>query len=130
MSGYSRRQLAKYAADELQAGRSARQLAQQLAAVLAGSSRGKQADLLIADIYRELEDRGLVARAVVSTAYPLNASQESKLETALKRAVAVDKILIDKIVDPSLLGGVKIQTANRQWDNTVRNRLKAIKEAV
>jgi F-type H+-transporting ATPase subunit delta len=72
------------------------------------------------------EHRGMV-RAQVRTAVPLDSDQEARLKKDLDR-ITGKQVLIEKIVDPSLLGGVVVNLGNRVIDQSLRRGLKRMRE--
>jgi F0F1-type ATP synthase delta subunit len=129
MISISRRRLARYGADELLAGKSPRQVAKQLAAVMVLTKREKQIDLLAADIAWELESRGKFATAMVTTASPLSDRLRREIISFIKKAAKVDDAILQEQVDRTVLGGVRIETEAHSWDKTARKRLMDIREA-
>jgi F0F1-type ATP synthase delta subunit len=125
----SRRRLARYGADELLAGKSPRQVAKQLAAVMILTKREKQTDLLVADIAWELEARGKMATATVTTASPLTDSLRREIVNFITKSAQVNNATLEERVDKSVLGGVRIETEAHSWDKTARRRLMDIREA-
>lgn len=130
MAAFSRRRLAKYAVDELVSGRSAKQISDLLAAALIDNKMGSQADLLLNDIAEELEARGLLARAVVTSANGLSAELKKRLASQIKKAAKVDEVSITEQVDTDVIGGVRIETARHTWDKTVQRKLAEIKGGI
>ncbi len=130
MSKLSRRQLARYGADQLLAGVSPKKIAQELAAVLVSSRRSNEAELLVDDIAWELEARGQVANATVTTARQLTPALLQQLLKSIKQASSVAAVNITEQVDPSILGGLRVETAQHSWDETIARRLNDLKGAV
>lgn len=128
MKGLSRRALARYAADRLLAGKSANSVAQYLAATLIESGSASEIDYLIGDIASELEQRKKLAIGRVTSATPLSSELKSKLKTRIKQATGAKSVLLEETVDESVIGGVRIETANRVWDSTIARRLADLKE--
>ena len=77
--------------------------------------------------YRRLyrEDRG-IAVAKVTSARPLSDGEKKKLIAALARRYDV-KVEADYKVDPSLLGGMKVEISGTLLDGSVRRRLDGVK---
>ncbi|MBI5906658.1 F0F1 ATP synthase subunit delta [Candidatus Saccharibacteria bacterium] len=123
MIAASRRSLARYGANQLLEGVKMPLVAEKLAAALVISERQASAPLLVADIMRELEDRGVVARADLASANALSARLHKQISDYLKQAVKVDDVILNQQIDPALIGGVRIETANRSWDLTVAKKI-------
>ena len=128
MSGFSRRQLAKYAVDEIIAKRPASELSAHLAAALAAGGRQKEVELLLSDIDQELEERGLVANARLTSAYPLSSKLKQELSARLKKMAGVKDVIMQEQVDKSAIGGFRVETASRSWDKTFARTLAKLKE--
>jgi len=130
MAAFSRRSLANYAVEQLLANQSPAQLSKYLAAALIASKRQDQADLLLADINQELESRGRLANATVTSATKLSAELRKSLSSQVKKAAKVDQVSLNEQIDPSVIGGIRIETANHTWDKTVARKLSEIKGGI
>ncbi len=131
MINFSRRQLAKYAVDELLNGRlSVPQIAKHLAAVLAAEKKQKEVDFLLADIDSELEQRGLMAKAKVTSAHQLSGALINELKAEVKKSVGVNEVVMDHVIDEDLIGGFKVETSTRSWDKSLKQSLRDVREAV
>ncbi len=77
--------------------------------------------------YRERynEDNGILAVTAV-TAMPLEGELRDKLEAKLRETFK-KKIELTVTVDPSVLGGVRLELAGRRYDGTVKNKLDEIR---
>lgn len=130
MTALSRRALAAYAADQLLAGERVSRVAKELAAVLVTSRRANQAELLASDIAWEMESRGLVANASVTSSHELSEQLRRQISLFVKKAAKVDEVVITENIDESVIGGVRIDTAAHSWDKTLRSKLNQIREVV
>jgi F-type H+-transporting ATPase subunit delta len=128
MHNLSRRQLAVYAADQLLDNARPAKIARELAAILIISRRANQAGLLADDIGWELERRGRAANATVVSAHTLSEQLRKDITAHVKKAAGVKEVIINQTVDPSVLGGVRIETAAHSWDKTLSRKLTEIKE--
>ena len=70
-------------------------------------------------------ENGIEPVTVVS-AVALDAAQESELVGKLEKLTG-KKIQLEKTVDPSVMGGIRLQMEGRQMDGTVKNKLDAIR---
>ncbi len=129
MNKTSRRALARYAADRLLAGDSPKALGERLAAILAETGRTNEADFLLGDIAWELEKAQKLAIAQVTSATALSQELETEIKDRLKKATKAGEVLLQKNVDKSVLGGVRIETSGQVWDLTVARTLAELKEA-
>jgi F0F1-type ATP synthase delta subunit len=129
MTHLSRRQLAGYAANALLDGVPSQKISAQLAAVLKETKRTNESGFLMQDIARELEIRGKVANATITSATPLSDSLREELAGFIKNAANVDEVTLQENTDKTVIGGIKIETAIHSWDKTVAKKLRNIREA-
>jgi F-type H+-transporting ATPase subunit delta len=72
--------------------------------------------------------RGAIAAQVV-TAIPLTAAQTKGVAQALRTALGADPEISTR-VDPSILGGIKVQVGSRLFDASLRSKLDSLKFAL
>jgi len=128
MSKLSRRAIANYAADELIEGASAGTLAKRLAATLSEVGLTGQVEFLMGDIASELEARGQLAVGRVTSANALSNELETALKSQIKDAAKVKAVLLDSKIDKSVIGGLRVETSARVWDNTLSRKLNRLRE--
>ena len=126
MAKLSRAKISAYFADEIIAG--APDVIKRLAALLLDTHRTSELSLIVADIERELYDRGIII-ADVSTALPLDEGFEEAVRQLLTFRKD-DKVILREHIDPDLIGGIKIRAAGRELDASVRHKLNTLKGAV
>ncbi|HEY5549971.1 MAG TPA: F0F1 ATP synthase subunit delta [Candidatus Saccharimonadales bacterium] len=129
MISLSRRRLAQYAVDEILAELPAADLSARLAAALIATNRRNEIDLLLSDIDQELEERRLLVRAHLTSAYWLSEKLKHELMTQLKKMTQTQEVVLREEVDKSVIGGIRVETATRSWDMTIRRTLNKLKEA-
>lgn len=80
--------------------------------------------------YRKLYDqhRGVIA-ADVTTAVKLTAAQQKGVARALSQALGREPE-IRTVVDPSILGGIKIKVGSRLYDASLKTKLDSLKFAL
>jgi F-type H+-transporting ATPase subunit delta len=84
----------------------------------------------VARTLRELADaRKGVVRAEVTTAEPLSEAYYAKLQAKLEKMTG-QKIVIDKVTDPALIGGVIARIGDRIFDGSLRTRLETLRSAL
>jgi F-type H+-transporting ATPase subunit delta len=66
-------------------------------------------------------------RARIETASDVESTISSELIANLKRKYGVD-LTTEFVVNPQLLGGLRIRVGNDVWDGTVRNRLERLQQ--
>ena len=77
---------------------------------------------------RRNEDAGIVEATAV-TAVPLTPSMRQRIADKL-RAVTGKQIDLQLRVDPTVLGGVRLELEGRQFDGTVRQRLDGLRKTL
>ncbi len=126
MKKVSRTKLARVAVELLDV-YTHKQVAEVLASEVVRRRLVPQLDLLLADITTEiLRQRGHLAAEVVS-AHPLSEAVLSKVNQMLSAQTGAKTIELTQKQDPSLLGGLLIQTPELAVDLSVRNRLERLK---
>ena len=87
----------------------------------------------LADVISGFEALSAKARGVVSaqvtTAVALSAAQAKGVAAALRTALGQDPD-IETRIDPSILGGIKVQVGSRLFDASLRSKLDSLKFAL
>jgi F0F1-type ATP synthase delta subunit len=105
-----------------------KELAQEVAAYLLETGRVDELDSLIRDIVAYRGEKGLLEVSVES-AHELDDSLRSEVNKLVKTlSPKVTKITLDETVTPSLIGGLKLNLANRQLDLSLRAKLNRFKQ--
>ena len=82
----------------------------------------------VASVYRELMDqRSRRVRVQVKSAVPLTDAERERVTDMARTRFRLEPILVES-VDPTLLGGLRIQVGDLLIDATVRNRLESLKD--
>ena len=74
------------------------------------------------------EHRGEMS-ATVTAASKLTNTQATALKQALKAGLGKD-VMLDQLVDPSLIGGLMIKVGSRMIDTSIRTKLNSLKHAM
>lgn len=81
----------------------------------------------VCEAYRRLMDRQRGrGDVIVASAVPLQDSERARLAAEVKRLTGLEAVLVERI-EPELLGGVRIQVADRIYDASVRRRLNDLR---
>ena len=123
-STISQRRLAAYVAGQLFASGDKKRLIQELAAYLIETGRVRDLNQVVAAIEEALASRGAVV-ATVTTARPL--SPENKQAIVKQFTPTGAKLYIREQIDPSVIGGFKIELPGSQFDGTVIHKLTTLK---
>lgn len=100
------------------------QLLQQTAGYLIANKQANQAHLLVKDIARELQAQGHTT-AQVESAFALTDETRQFVKKILQKNGA-KTVELDERVNPKLLGGLIIRTADTELDTSVRRQLNQI----
>ena len=74
------------------------------------------------------ERHGVIPAKVVS-ATPLTAEQEKRLTAALEKKTGKTIVLTSR-VDPSLVGGMRVEMDGKRYDNTVASKMEHLRRAL
>jgi F-type H+-transporting ATPase subunit delta len=118
----SRRKVASYVANKLEAGAPLSEVIKEVAAYLMETRRTRELDLLVRDIEGELAVRGTVI-ANVTTARAL--TDEMKKQVSI--LVGAKNLYLRETIDPTVLGGIRVETPGKRFDGTLRRKLIALK---
>jgi len=122
----SRQKLSKYYADSLMNGADAKKLAGQMAAYLIETKRTKELSMLVSDIEYQMSLKGVVI-ANVRSAHTLDEIAKTALIDLIHRNTDATKIRLTEHLDPSVLGGVKLEFTDTELDTTIAKRLITLK---
>lgn len=123
-STISQRRLAAYVAGQLLASGDKKRLIKELAAYLIETGHVRDLNQVVAAIEEALASRGAVV-ATVTTARPL--SPENKQAIVKQFTPPGAKLYIREQIDPSVIGGFKIELPGSQFDGTVIHKLTTLK---
>ena len=122
----SRRRIAEYVAGEFIKGTSKRTILNQLAGFLVESRRTKELTLIVRDVEYYLSEKGHVS-AEVTSAFDLSTEAKKAVEAFVKSKTGAKEVSLAPIVDPSVLGGVKISLPGREINQTIAHQLTVLK---
>lgn len=120
----SRRTIARHTADQLLKGDA--DVVRQLAAFLIDTRRTRELELIVRDVEDALVGRGVVIASVAS-ARDLTAEAKKAISTFISQTSGASTVHLRPRVDPSLLGGVKIDLPGEELDTTLRRKLTLLK---
>jgi len=121
----SRRKLVQTIVDRMESHGSKAALS-ELAAYIVVNRLGKQTELIVSDIERELAARGRVV-ADVTAARPLDDSTRKLLLDYVKQHTDSSDVTLREHIDASLIGGVLVNAGGHQLDTTIKSKLKRLK---
>ncbi|GAA3664613.1 F0F1 ATP synthase subunit delta [Microbacterium marinilacus] len=89
--------------------------------------RGRRVRAVLARAIRVVAAQRGRTVATVTTAAPLTAAQGERLATALSRTYG-GEVTISSVVDPSIVGGVRVQIADDVIDGSIASRLAGVRQ--
>lgn len=119
----SRRKLAAFVADGVTRGDDISDLLESLAAYLIDTRRTREADLVVRTIEDELEARGTTIATVVSAR-----GLDADMRDAIGRLLDARTLEVREVIDPSVLGGVRVDTPSTRLDATIKHRLAVLRD--
>lgn len=123
----TRMEVARYVAQNLSQGRT--QALNEAAAWLISGGQVRQARYLASDVARIVAKSGYLY-IVVTTAQPLSSDTKAKIESYLKTVTGAITIEMSEIINPSIIGGVRIETPTAVLDGTVYTKLANLVEGM
>lgn len=121
----SRRVLADHIASRLLAEDDA--VITQLASYLIETGQVKATDLYVRDIEAALLDKGVIIADVIS-ARDLTDATKNAITNYLGKSYSADTIELRPKTDADLIAGIKVQTADAEYDATVRRQLTKLQK--
>lgn len=125
----SRRKITVYIADKFAKGGDKTKLINELAAFLIDNKRTNELDLILRDIEYQLLRRGIVL-ARVTSAFELAAETRAEITKMIKDNTHATIIELQQFIEPTLLGGVRLDLPGMQLDNTISRRLTTLRTNV
>ncbi len=126
-SRLSRRKIASYIAERLISEDSQIAAIRQLAAFLIDNRRTKEVQLIVRDIEFELQNRGIIL-AEVTTATDLTDATRKEIERLVGEHADPGRIQLRQFIDPTVIGGVRIDIPGKRLDATIARRLALFRE--
>lgn len=127
MPNISRRQLAEIIGERTLHIRDGKALAREVAAYLLDTDQKNSLESLIRDIMEYRAYHGIIEATAIS-AHDIDDRVTADIMDILRKEFPdAQSISINKRIDPSVVGGVKVSLANEQLDMTVREKLDTFK---
>lgn len=122
----SRRAITEHIAERLLAGDSQGKLVDQLAAYLIENRRTNEINLMLRDIQYYLAEKGDVTGTVTS-AFELSAATKKAIESFAKAETGAKNVSLDSIVDPTVLGGIRLSLPGKELDTTISRKITLLR---
>jgi F0F1-type ATP synthase delta subunit len=102
----------------------------EIAAYLLSEGWVNELDSLLRDVQANWAEAGHV-EVVARSAYPLSAMVKADIRREVKKVhPAAKQIVINEVIDPGMVGGVRLNLPNRQLDLSIRSKLNRFKQSV
>lgn len=130
MSTVSNSAIARTLIARLQAGEPMQDVSKKLAAYLIDERRQGEARTIIREVERRMLNEFGVLYVRATSAHALNQAQIATIQqTFMDHASgAANKVVVEQIIDPTVIGGVRCETADARLDLTVRRQLQQLKK--
>ncbi len=102
---------------------SQKRLGEMLASYLVQNRRSSELDSIMREVMRQREANSGVIEVTATSAFRLNDATKK----AISALLGDENTIINEVIDPEMLGGVRLETSEKQLDLTVRNRLNRLK---
>lgn len=123
MAKTKRTELATAIAGLLAETKNPKALSKAIAAYLVSEHQTKDLDAILRDVMTARANDGVI-EAQLTTAFPLSSAVKADVERLLKQEYPSAKQLVyQETVRPEVLSGIKIQTPDKQLDETARGKL-------
>ncbi|HSX45643.1 MAG TPA: F0F1 ATP synthase subunit delta [Candidatus Saccharimonadia bacterium] len=123
-----RSRISGFVADQTLKGASARKLSRQLAAYLLAERRTSELDSILRDVQADWAEAGYV-EVIASSAHPLTAGVKADIQKQIKKLYPdAKRVNVTEEYDPEVIGGVRLNLANRQLDLSVEAKLNQFKQ--
>lgn len=120
----SRRKLANHVVSQIKNGILPKKAVDELAAYLISTNREREQHLIVRMILDQLEASGTVV-ANITTASPLSPSALDQITSVIK----AEETIVKEVVDPSVIGGFRLETPSSTLDTTVAHNITRLKSA-
>lgn len=103
-------------------------VAKEIAAYLLAEGRVGELDSVLRDVQVDWAESGYV-EVLAHTAHALDASVKAQITDQIKRLYPdAQKIVVTEVLDPEVIGGVRLSLANQQLDLSVEAKLNKFKQ--
>ncbi len=122
MSSPARKDIAR-AIVSLSDKKSQKQLSAMLASYLVENRRTSELDSIMREVMRQREEGNGAVEVTATSAFKLNEATKK----AVSELMGAKNTIINEVINTEMLGGVRLETSEKQLDLTVRNRLDRLK---
>jgi F0F1-type ATP synthase delta subunit len=123
-----RLKIASYVAAKSLEMKDPKDISNELAAYLLVEGRVAELDSILRDVEDIWAEQGLI-QVVASSAHEIGVDQNEIIEKTVREYFpAAKQIKISQVVDPSIIGGIRLNMANRQIDLSLEAKLNKFRQ--
>jgi F0F1-type ATP synthase delta subunit len=105
----------------------AKKAIQQLAAYIIENRIHNQTNEIMDSIQAEYQKVHGIVEATAASVYPLTAELKKRVQDIVANKTGAKKVVLHELIDPSVLGGVKINAPEMELDLTLKTKLAKLK---
>lgn len=129
MAAPTRQELAKALVPVIAKSKDSVKLAKAIALYLSEHRQTKELDGLMRAV-ANLRSKSGTIEATVTAAFPLSPALKRDIRSLIAKQRGATEVILVEVTDPSVLGGIKIETGEHQLDVTVQQKLNRLKRAI
>ncbi len=124
----ARTKIARTIADTTLKNGNSKPYSQQIAAYLLSERRTGELSSLLRDVQADWAAAGHV-EVVASSAHPLTVATKADITAQIRQLYpAAKQIIVTELIDPAIIGGVRLRLANQQLDLSIEAKLHRFKQ--
>src|SRR5690625_573324 len=86
--------------------------------------------LVVEEFIQRYNDANDIAHAIVYSVRELTEDEKAQIEASLKKQLNKQSITIENVIQPSLLGGLRIRVGNTIFDGSISGKLNRMKQSM
>lgn len=129
MAAPTRKELAKALISVMAQSKDSAKLAKAIALYLSEHRQTKELDGLMRNI-SDLRAKSGTIEAIVTSAFLLTPALKRDIRSLITKQRGAKEVILVETIDPSVLGGIRIETGEHQLDVTVQQKLNRLKRAI
>ena len=76
------------------------------------------------------ENKKVLVNVKLTSAVPLTAEQKMRIMNKMEKRIGEATFFVKEVVDPTVIGGVRLESENHSFDNTIATKLKEMKRHI
>ena len=76
------------------------------------------------------ENKKVLVNVKLTSAVPLTAEQKMRIMNKMEKRIGEATFFVKEVVDPTVIGGVRLESENHYFDNTIATKLKEMKRHI